>query len=92
MRLIETCINYCEPTFAYISSNEGRWISRIRKLQAERPGEVTIIRQPENNDGFIYAKFPYRWAKVSPPRVMSEAQQKTLADARQKWMDNKESL
>lgn len=68
---METCINYCEPGFAFISSDERKWINRIRKLHAEHPGEVFIIKQPEINEGFIYAKFPQKWARVTPPRKIS---------------------
>ena len=28
-REIETCIEYCEPGWAYMSSNEQRWINQL---------------------------------------------------------------
>lgn len=65
---LDTCINYCEPGWAYISSDERRWINRIRKLSELHPEECIIIKQPEANDGFIYSKFPQKWARVTPPR------------------------
>lgn len=77
---METCINYCEPGFAFISSDERRWINHIRKLQHSYPDECIIIKQPEDNGGFIYAKFPQKWAKVRPPRSVSEAQRAASAE------------
>lgn len=73
---METAINYCEPGWAFISSDERRWINKIRKLAEEKPDECIIISQPENNDGFIYAKFPPKWARITPPKEvhLSEAE------------------
>lgn len=65
---METCINYCEPGFAYMSSDERRWVNRLRKLAKEHPDECFVIKQPEDNGGFIYAKFPQKWARVNPPK------------------------
>lgn len=68
---METCINYCEPGFAFMSSDERRWIKRLRLLAEEHPDECFILKQPEDNGGFIYSKFPIKWARVMPPRKMS---------------------
>lgn len=68
---METCINYCEPGWAYMSSDERRWINHMRKLAELRPAECIIIKQPEDNDGFIYSKFPVEWTRVAPPRQVS---------------------
>lgn len=65
---METSLNYTDGT-AYFSSDEKKWHTRIRKLAAEHPDEVTIIRQPENNDGCIYAKLPSNWFKLQPKRT-----------------------
>ena len=65
---METCINYCEPGFAYISSDEWRWIQRVRSLADDHPDECFIMKQPEDNGGFIYAKLPQKWVKINPPR------------------------
>ena len=64
---METCINYCEPGLAFMSSDERRWINHLRKLSVSRPYECIIIKQPEDNDGFIYVKFPQKWVRVKPP-------------------------
>lgn len=71
---METCINYTDTKTAFISSDEQKWISRIHKLKQERPDEVVIIREPQNNDGCIYAKIPPSWVKVNPKRIYSEEQ------------------
>lgn len=68
---METCLNYTDGT-AYFSSDERKWISKVRKLKAEHPEEVQIIREPETNDGCIYARFPASWLKIRPKQVLSE--------------------
>lgn len=68
---METCINYCEPGFAFMSSDERRWINAIHKLAKEKPDDVVIINEPDTNGGFIYAKFPQKWVRVRPPRNVS---------------------
>lgn len=67
---METCINWCEPGWAWMSSDERVWINRLLKLAEERPGEVVIIKRPEENQGVIYCKFPQKWARVRPPKEM----------------------
>ena len=67
---METCINYTDE-LAYVSSDERRWIFRIRKLAQERPGEVQILANPEDNDGCIYATVPARWIQARPPVKMN---------------------
>ena len=71
---METCINYTDTKVAFISSDEQKWINKIHKLKQERPDEVEIIREPENNDGCIYAKIPPCWLKLNPKRILSEEQ------------------
>ena len=78
---METCINYCEPGFAYISSDERRWITKVIALANDHPDECIIIKHPQDNDGFIYAKFPQKWARIAPPRHMSD-EQKAIAGER----------
>ena len=59
----------------------GRWINKIRKLAEQKPDEVTIIRQPEDNDGCIYARLPSRWLKIQPKiaRELSDEERVALA-------------
>lgn len=70
-RNVETCFNYCGVSpvdIAFFSSDEQKWINRIHKLKEQHPDEVTIIRQPEVNDGCIYCKLPTSWLRIAPPR------------------------
>jgi len=83
---METCFNYCSPEAAYFSSDERRWINKIHKLKLQRPNEVEILKEPEDNDGCIYCKLPIRYLKLQPKREVSEEQRqaagKRLALAR----------
>lgn len=84
---IETCFNYCELDDdsnykGFFSSNEQRWITKIRRLAEQYPDKCTILQQPEVNGGHIYAKMPTSWLKVSPPRKveMTDEQRKAIAE------------
>ena len=78
---METCIEYCEPGWAWMSTDERRWINKLRKLAHERPNECIILKQPEENDGFIYAKFPQKWVRVNPPKVVNMTDEERAARA-----------
>ena len=78
---METCIEYCEPGWAWMSTDERRWINKLRKLAHERPDECIILKQPEENDGFIYAKFPQKWVRVNPPKVANMTDEERAARA-----------
>lgn len=65
---METCFNWCEPEACWVSSDERHWIAVIRKLAKAHPDEVTIMEQPENNDGCIYARFPQKYIHLSASR------------------------
>ena len=77
---METCFNYCDEKQAFFSSDEKKWITRIRKLQEQNPDEVIILRQPETNDGCIYCKLPASYLKVQPKKkiVMTEERRAQL--------------
>lgn len=78
---METSCTYTDTTM-YVSSDQLRVINRIRKLAEQHPDEVTILRQPEQNDGCIYATMPSAWFKISPPikREMTEERKAELAE------------
>ena len=78
---METCYNYTGKT-AYFSSDERKWINKIRKLKEEYPDEVNIVIQPEHNDGTIYARIPSDWMKIQPKRKveLTEAQKDVLRE------------
>lgn len=77
---METCINYCEPGYAYMSTDERKWINLLRKLAAQKPDECIVMKQPEDNGGFIYAKFPQKWVRVRPTKevVMTDEKREIL--------------
>lgn len=79
---IETCIDWCEPGWAFFSSNERSWICKIRKLNKQHPNEAVIMKEPEDNHGVIYAKFPQKWTRIAPPRVvhLSDEKRRNLAE------------
>lgn len=76
---METCFNYCQPDTAFFSSDERRWITKIRKLAESHPEEVRIIRQPDDNDGCIYCSLPVRWLNVRPPMKRTFTDEQRLA-------------
>lgn len=79
---METCFNYCDKEVAFFSSDERKWITRIRKLAKDFPDKVEILKQPEDNDGCIYAKLPSSALKVSvhKTRILSEEQRQAYAE------------
>lgn len=90
---METCINYCEPGYAYMSTDERRWINAIRKLADQRPEECIVLKEPEQNGGFIYAKFPQKWVRVRPPKemVMTEEKRANLIKKLEEIRENRTS-
>lgn len=78
----ETSWNFItDDTMAYFSSSEQRWITKIRKLAEQNPEEVTILKQPQENGGVIYAQVPPKWLKVSPPRKVNYTEEQRSAMA-----------
>ncbi len=75
---------FCSVTFT-----NRKHITRIKKLKEEHPEEFKGFF--ENTDGSVYAKFPLKWVKITPPRAgrtlteeEKEEVRKRLADARNK--------
>lgn len=70
---METCLNTVDdPSVVAISSDERKYINRIRILEKQYPDLIRIAEYPEDNDGCIVAYFPKKWLKINPPRVTSE--------------------
>ena len=82
---MDTCFNYTGET-AFFSSDERRWITKIRKLAEQNPDEVTIIRQPEENDGCIYAKILPEYVKIAPNRKLNLTDEQRDAARRVSWL------
>lgn len=71
---METCFNYTDKDKAYFSSDERKFITKVRRMQEKYPDKVRIIKQPEDNDGCIYAQVPVEWFKIGPKRTVSDEQ------------------
>ena len=88
---METCFNYVDQQKAFFSSDERKWISKIRELAAERPDEVHIICQPETNDGCIYASLPSHYLKLAPKKKLSDEQRAILSERMKRTLWNNEN-
>lgn len=91
---METCCEYLDDKVMWVSSDQQKIINKVRKLAEAYPDNVTIKREPETNDGCIYATMPADWLKLSPPRKieMSDDQKAEVAErlrnARANRMEN----
>ena len=63
---IETSCTYTDETM-WVSTDEKWLINRIRRLAEKNPGQVTVIREPEENDGCLYCRLPSNWLRIQPP-------------------------
>lgn len=79
---METCFNYTDRERGYFSSDERRFITKVRRLKEQYPEEVRIIAEPEENDGCIYAEMPSAWFTIRVPKkvVLTDEQKQVLAD------------
>jgi len=86
---METSASYTTKDCMFFSSDERKWITKVRKLKQKFPDLVEIIREPEQNDGCIYAKVPVSWMKLNPPRQLSDEKRAELsARAKQIFTDS----
>lgn len=53
---------------ATVTLHGGRLKNRVLRLAEEYPDEVEIRREPDENGGFLVAKIPVKWVKITPPR------------------------
>ena len=79
---METALEYLDDKIMLVSSDQQKIINKVRKLAEAYPDKVTIKRQPEQNDGCIYATMPAEWLKLSPPKQieMSDEQKAEVAE------------
>lgn len=79
---METCFNYTQKERGYFSSDERKYITKVRKLKEKYPEQVRIIREPENNDGCIYCELPTEWFTIRVPKKMdlTDEQRQILSD------------
>lgn len=89
---METCFCYCSKEHGYFSSDERKFINRIRKLKEKYPDHVLILVEPEENGGCIYCQLPSSWLKVSPPVVRNfTEEQRAEMSVRMKQVHNASS-
>lgn len=79
---METSFNCTDREKGYISSDERKWVNKVRKLKEQHPDEVRVIREPEQNDGCIYAEIPVSWFAIRPPvkRVLTDEQRQEMSE------------
>lgn len=79
---METCFDYTERGTGYFSSDERKYVIKIRKLKEQYPDKVRIIAEPENNDGCIYAEIPVSWFHIRVPKKLNltEEQRQELSE------------
>jgi hypothetical protein len=77
---METSISYTTKDKAFFSSDERRWINRIRTLKEKYPDMVQVIAEPEDNDGCIYASIPIEWMKIQPKRAYTDEQKAEMVE------------
>ncbi len=53
---------------ATVTLHGGRLKNRVMRLAEECPDDVEIRREPDENGGFLVAKIPAKWVKITPPR------------------------
>ena len=68
---METCFNYTDRDTAYFSSDERKFINKVRRLKEQYPEQVRIIAKPEENDGCIYCELPTAWFTIRVPKKMN---------------------
>lgn len=64
---------------ATVSFSQGRYITKIKKLAAERPDECEIVA--ENKDGSVCAHVPVTWMKIIPTQQLTDEQREQRAEA-----------
>lgn len=88
----ETSCTYSNGSALYFSSDERRWINKIRKLKEEYPDQIEILAEPENNDGCIYCTLPSAWLKIKPPAKRAPLSEEQKTQARERMMKARENL
>ena len=88
---METSLNITDKEVAYFSSDERKWIAKVRKLKEQRPDEVQIIREPEENDGCIYCTLPADWFKLTATRIISDEQRELLRERAMRTLVNSQN-
>lgn len=79
---METCFDYCSKEHGFFSSDERKFITKVRRLKEKYPEQVRIIKEPEDNDGCIYCELPVEWFSIRPPikKVLTDEQKQEIAE------------
>ena len=75
----ENCVEFLnnQKTMT-VSFCSQKWITKIKKLSQSNPDDVEIIA--ENKDGFICARLPIKYLKISTPRKVSDEQRQKASE------------
>ena len=79
---METCFNYTDKEHGFFSTDERRFITKVRRLQEKFPDRVRIIAEPEDNDGCLYCELPTEWFTIRVPKKMdlTDEQRQKIAE------------
>lgn len=83
---METCFNYTDKEHGFFSTDERRFITKVRRLQEKFPDKARIIAEPENNDGCLYCELPTEWFMIRVPkkRDLTDEQRREIAERLQR--------
>lgn len=67
--MTETYANYhSDSDKMWVSTNERAMITKMMRYDGHG---MTVLRSPEENDGYLYCEVPKSWLKVVPPRKLN---------------------
>lgn len=78
---VDTGFSYTGGKYAFFSSTERKWINKIHELKEANPKDIIILKEPEENDGCIYCKFPIEYLKIGPKRRLNLSDEQRLIRA-----------
>jgi hypothetical protein len=78
----ETTVNYTDAdTVATVMSYNAAMASRLKRLLAEHPDEVTLVWESE---GGVEVRLPKKWIKVQPPPTISDERREAMRESMQR--------
>ena len=79
--MTETACGYLsDEDYMTVSTNEKKTINRMLRLAENNKNQCTIVRRPEENEGYLYCKVPKNWLHIYAPknRAMTDEQKKEV--------------
>lgn len=75
-----------ETNAEYHSESEQMWVSTneramITKMMKYAGKGMEIIKNPEENEGYLYCKVPKTWLKITPPRKLNISDEERMRRA-----------